>query len=295
MKASTCAAAPPPGPPEFFSPQVVSARRFYLDLRPSRTAFLAVVCGGVETTTPDYAIHRRTFPYHSLEYVVRGRGRVRLQGRADVLHPGRVFAYGPGVPHDIEPDPREPLVKYFVDFAGAGAGALLESCGLKPGGLAQVLPPMELQAVFEELIRCGQRGSRFSAELCVRLLQCLALKVAECRAPLDGAETFAFATYQEAREHLQRHFLRLRTLKQASAECHVDGAYLCRLFRRYDHLSPYQYLLRLKMNHAAALLGQPGALVKQAAEAVGFGDPFHFSRAFKAVLGLSPDHFRRLR
>jgi AraC-like DNA-binding protein len=295
MKAPARRTTAPPEPPAFFSPQVASARRFYLDLRPPRGAALAVVCGGVETTTPDYAIHRRTFPYHSIEYVVRGRGRVRLQGRADVLQPGRVFAYGPGVAQDIEPDPREPLVKYFVDFAGAGAVPLLESCGLAPGTIAQVFPPTELQTVFDELIHCGERGTRFSGELCVRLLQCLALKVAEARAPLAGAETLAFATYQEAREYLQRHFLRLRTLEQVSAECHVNGAYLCRLFRRYDHPSPYQYLLRLKMQHAAALLRQPGALVKQVAEAVGFADPFHFSRAFKAVLGLSPDRFRRLR
>lgn len=49
-----------------------------------------------------------------------------------------------------------------------------------------------------------------------------------------------------------------------------------------DH-SPDQYLLRLKMNFAAELLQQPGARIKQVAEQVGFGDPFHFSRASKAA------------
>ncbi len=38
----------------------------------------------------------------------------------------------------------------------------------------------------------------------------------------------------------------------------------------------------------------PGVLVKQVAAEVGCDDPFHFSRAFKHVLGLSPDAFRRL-
>ncbi len=75
----------------------------------------------------------------------------------------------------------------------------------------------------------------------------------------------------------------------------MNNAYLCRLFRRYDHQSPYQYLLRLKMNLAAEILQRPDALVKQVAEAIGFSDPFHFSRSFKTVFGLSPDAFRRLR
>jgi AraC family transcriptional activator of pobA len=49
------------------------------------------------------------------------------------------------------------------------------------------------------------------------------------------------------------------------------------------------------MNHAAELLREPDALVKQVAEQVGFADPFHFSRAFKTALGMSPESFRRLR
>jgi AraC-like DNA-binding protein len=36
-------------------------------------------------------------------------------------------------------------------------------------------------------------------------------------------------------------------------------------------------------------------LVKQAAAEFGFADPFYFSRAFKSVLGLSPEKIRRLR
>ena len=53
--------------------------------------------------------------------------------------------------------------------------------------------------------------------------------------------------------------------------------------------------MRLKMNIAAERLRDPGVLVKQVAAELGFDDPFHFSRAFKGVLGLSPENFRRLR
>jgi len=49
------------------------------------------------------------------------------------------------------------------------------------------------------------------------------------------------------------------------------------------------------MNHAAERLQQSGALVKQVAEEAGFADPFHFSRVFTSVFGLSPLAFRGLR
>ena len=155
-----------------------------------------------------------------------------------------------------------------------------------------MFPPNELEALFDELIDCGLRNTANTAGLCAKLLECLALKIADSRAPLARSEALAFNTYQHAHRHIQDHFRRLKSLEQISGECRVNNAYLCRLFRRFDHQSPYQYLQRLKMNQAADLLRQPGALVKQVAEEVGFSDPFQFSRAFKRVFGTSPDAFR---
>jgi AraC-like DNA-binding protein/quercetin dioxygenase-like cupin family protein len=284
----------PTAAPEFFSPQVAAARRFYLDLNPPRNQRLVVVCGGVEHCQPDYAIHRATFPFYSIEYVARGHGQLKLKGHTHVLQPGRLFAYGPGVPHHITGAAAAPPIKYFVNFAGTGALTLLRSCRLAPGQVARVFPPNALVPLFDELVASGLQASRRQAELCARLLECLALKIAAAQAPLEEVETLAFATYQQCREHIEQHFLRLHSLAQIAAECHANNAYLCRLFRRYDQQTPYQYLLRLKMNHAAARLQQPRVLVKQVAEETGFADPFHFSRVFKTVLGLAPNSFRTL-
>jgi AraC-like DNA-binding protein len=281
--------------PEFFSPQVSEARRFYLNLNPPKRAPLSVVSGGCEHCAPNYEIHRPTFPFYSIEYVVRGGGSLKLQNRRHALQPGGVFSYGPGVRQDIAADPAAPPVKYFVDFSGLQSKEILRQCQLPPGSVAQLFPPHEIQNLFDELIRCGQRGLPRSAELCAKLLECLALKISESRAPQAGVESLSFTTWQHARQHIENNFPRLKTLRQVADECHVDAAYLCRLFQRYDHQSPYQFLLRLKMNLAAEWLQQPGALVKQVAERAGFSDPFHFSRAFKSVLGLSPDAFRRMR
>jgi AraC-like DNA-binding protein len=71
----------------------------------------------------------------------------------------------------------------------------------------------------------------------------------------------------------------------------MDAAYLCRLFQRFDHTTPYQCLMRLKMNHATELLLDSGLLVKEVAERLNFSDPYNFSRAFKNTFGLSPAQF----
>jgi len=280
--------------PDFFSLQVREAQRFYLDLAPPPTEPIAVVCGGYEQCAADYAIHRVNFPYYSIEFVIRGKGSVNLGGQDYSLTVGTIFTYGPGVPHDITTHAAEPLGKYFITCAGSQALDMLQQHGLAPGYIGRVSTPAEIQEVFDELIRNGLRQTYFSPSLCVKLLEYLILKIAESLIPWHGVETPAFATFQRCHRFIWANHSRLRSMTEVSRECRIDPAYLCRLFRRYAHQSPYQFLMRLKMNQAAERLQNPELLVKQAAAQLGFKDPFHFSRAFKKVFGLSPEEFRRL-
>ena len=75
----------------------------------------------------------------------------------------------------------------------------------------------------------------------------------------------------------------------------MEASSVCRWFRRYQGTSPYQYLLRRKMNLAAEHLVENGGLVKEAAQRIGFADPYHFSRAFKAIHGVAPRALLRYR
>jgi AraC-like DNA-binding protein len=281
--------------PDFFSSQVSQARRFYLNLKPSPKDKLAVVCGGREHCVANYQVSRRTFPFFSIEYVAEGNGRLKLNRTEHPLHPGSVFSYGPGVAHEIATDTNQPLVKYFIDFFGTDSVKLLALARLKPGKAASVFPPGEIAPLFDEIIRNGRRGTPGTHAICARLLEGLALKLADARAPLPGRETLAFTTYQHCREHIQQHFLRLRSVEQVAKECHLDDTYLCRLFQRYDHQSPYRLLIRLKMNHAAEQLQLPATMVKQVAEETGFANQFHFSRVFKSVFGIPPRSMLKMR
>jgi AraC-like DNA-binding protein len=283
-----------PVQPEFFSQQVREARRFYLDMSPVNSRRLAVVCGGCENCTADYAIHRTDFPYFAIEFVAQGAGSLVLADRNFAIVPGTVFTYGPGISQDIAGNTANPLGKYFVDFCGRDALRLLRQYGLAPGSVMRIADPGEIQGTFDDLIENGLKGSRYGLQLCDVLLHYLMLKIADLSLPGDAPHSPAYATYQRCRRHIQTHFAEMKSLVQIAKQCHLDPAYLCRLFRRYDHQSPYQLLMRLKMNRAAERLLEPGILVKQVAADLEFDDPGHFSRAFKSVFGLSPESFRQL-
>lgn len=292
---TTCSPLAATATPDFFSTQVSQARRFYLTLTPRPRGQLQVVCGGLEHCALDYAVDRASFPFYSIEFVLGGHGRLRL-GREELeLQPGSVFSYGPGVPHEIATDPKRPMTKYFLNFAGRRSEALLQTAQLRVGSMAKVAPPNEIQPLFDEIIRNGLRGTAKSPQICADLLEVLLQKISESRAPHSGRETLAFQTYQQCRTHIAHHFLRLRSVTEIAAECHRDETYLCRLFRRFDQETPYQLLRRLKMNHAAERLQSGQALVKHVAEETGYANPFHFSKVFKQVWGVSPVGLIRMR
>ena len=281
--------------PEFFAKAVRSSRRFYLDLAPPRRTPLAVVCGGYEECSTEYDISRTTFPYYSVELVVRGQGQLVLNGCEYQLQPGSVFAYGPGVAHRMTARRGSRLDKYFIDFIGIDAEHLLTEAGLPVGHTGHASPVAEVQLVLNELLRDGLRHSPHKQSLCDAWLRCLLLRIASSRGSANPCESDSHATYTRCLETIDKQVITLLSQQQLADACGVSPAYLCRLFRKFGKQTPYQYLTRARMNLAADKLLDESVSITEVADQLGFTDPFHFSRTFKKVYGVSPSAFRALR
>jgi AraC-like DNA-binding protein len=64
------------------------------------------------------------------------------------------------------------------------------------------------------------------------------------------------------------------------------------LFKRVTGSPPIDYLIRLRMQRACQLLEAGLLPVKDVAAAVGYEDPFYFSRVFKSMHQVAPSHYR---
>lgn len=278
--------------PPFISTHTSEGRYLFLDLKPARRRTLAPVCAGREVCTPEYRIDRRGFEHHVVEFVVGGKWTLWLRGRRHELRPGALFAYGPGVPHRLEAADGGERVKYFVSFGGSAAHSWMDLAGLGEGAVLYAGHPRWIHDLFDQLIECAHLGSEEARELAGRLLELILWRVRSDAEPGPSGSPDSRRTFVRCRAFIQEHYLELNSIEETARRCGVDPAYLARLFARHGGERPLQFLTRLKTNHAADLILRQGQTVAQAGQAVGFPDPYHFSRVFKRVHGVPPGSLR---
>jgi AraC family transcriptional regulator len=199
-----------------------------------------------------------------------------------------VFVSAPTTRCEIHTDPHDTMEKYFLAFAGTDALARLRRCGVPSGRARQLAAHAEVTSVLEDLVREGQRSGALARRICAALFELLLLKIEDTSTLAPHASEPAREAFLRCKALIDAEAERLGTLEEIARAAGVEASSVCRWFRRYQGSSPYQYLLRRKMNLAAEYLVEHGGLVKEVAQRAGFADPYHFSRAFKAVHGVPP-------
>ena len=81
-------------------------------------------------------------------------------------------------------------------------------------------------------------------------------------------------------------------LHRLGQECHISVSTLSRLFHRYLHTSPMNYIIDRRLEHAGKLLKVSNMPLKEVAEKCGYNSTSFFSRAFKKKYGISPATWR---
>jgi len=84
------------------------------------------------------------------------------------------------------------------------------------------------------------------------------------------------------------------TLESLSESLNYSVAHLSSYFKLRTGLSPIDYLIKVRIDKAAALLLETDATLKEIAVGVGYQDPSYLSRMFKKHKGVSPIRFREM-
>jgi len=94
-------------------------------------------------------------------------------------------------------------------------------------------------------------------------------------------------------EHIDKNYFQRIDVTFLADLIHLSPTHFNKLFRKVMHMSPMEFVRRTRMSKACEQLISTTLPVSEIARMVGYEDQYIFSRAFKTVMELSPQHYRK--
>ena len=91
---------------------------------------------------------------------------------------------------------------------------------------------------------------------------------------------------------IELNYARPITVEDIAAFCDLNRNYLGRIFKDAMNQTLQHFLMYYRMNRAAELLRFSDLTVNEIGKQCGYPNQLHFSRAFKNIFGISPNHWR---
>ena len=220
-----------------------------------------------------------------------GIGWCELAGRRHRVGPHQVLVIPPGVPHRYQSDPDQPWSIWWVHVRGNDLEDLLAAIGLTvETPVATLGDPYRafslLESVCDDLARDETSASLVAAAGAAWHL--LAQLAAE-----RGGRSSDRQPIARAQAHLRAHLAAPVSVPALAGLVGFSPSHFSAQFKTVTGFSVLDYVKRLRMARSRQLLITSEHSVAEIGAAVGYGDPFYFSRQFRAVNGQSPREFRR--
>lgn len=240
-----------------------------------------------------FATARTDKESYILFYTVAGAGLIEQDAQQVELPAGSALLLNCRTPQSYCTAPgQESWQHYWVHLDGAGVANMAETL-LPQNRLTPVrVSGWEMQPLFESIFAEWDRGTvAAQVETGLTLHRMLALLAARLLA--GDASRSNRALIEQATGYIRAHYAEPLSLDALLAQTPVSKSWFLRLFRQYTGTTPYNFLLSTRITRAKELLVLTDFAVSEIAHQVGFGDESNFSTRFTAMVGQSPQQYRK--
>ena len=214
-----------------------------------------------------------------IEAVIAGYGFVQADGQQQRAQTGDVYVFGPQATGRYRPDDNEPWEKLFIEVEGDLINALADAYSLEQ----QIMyPQAHVSQQMRSLLQLlSHRGTHFQRDFPIglhRLISSIALS------QFDKKESMAEFIESQIKHDFQ--------LQDMATHFKYSKNHLLRLFKQEHDCSPYEYLIRKRVEQAIWALTHTSMSVKLIAAELCFSDSKHLSSTLKKRTGKSPREWR---
>ncbi len=227
---------------------------------------------------------RRSFDFYSISHLYEGGGMIRIEpGSEQKLHAGDCLMITPGVINRYGSYGEFRFLEDTVKFAGPVADMLMKagviSCRIFHLGKVRKLKPII------ELFADPSSDAQLKANMALQnfLMDCYL----NHRPESHGNDRLS-----ELLEMIRNAPEKWWTLDEMAELCQFSKVHLRRIFLQQTGKTPKAYVDQVKVNKACEMLLGTDDTITLIAGQLGYQDAYHFSHRFKALIGVSPLHYR---
>lgn len=245
---------------------------------------------GISYCDPDYRIKRDHSPIHCLEYVAKGSGTIIENGKSYTASAGQVYLLHRQADHFYYTDPNNPWTKLWMNVSGELSDQLIRIYGLDRQCLYNGAPAEPLFREFLELAKQKKPKNEIFYQ-CSGIFLSIVQQVSQTLAPNHPIS----GTAEKLKTELDNQAGSSLSLEALAKTVYCTKAHAIRVFKSAYGVTPYEYLLRRKIELSKIMLENTACSISEIAEQLGFCDPHYFSGFFKKRVGVSPAQYRKER
>ena len=231
---------------------------------------------------------------YQLLYMVSGHADYLLDGEWQTVGEGKIVLYRPQVPQFYRTYSQVPMLCRWVHFSGTEAASLLEECGMGQGNLfSPGLCPAAEALLKSMVVEILHREPMYRIVVESQFRQAMALLGRQMVQRKGSVASSSRQRILSIVEYMNRHYFEPLQTEELAARCGLSKYHFIHLFRMCMGMTPYSYLIRIRMERAETLLQTGDMTVQEVAFVCGYNDSLYFSRAFSRHFGVSPTDYKQ--
>lgn len=179
----------------------------------------------------------------------------------------------------------------WLHFGGSSAPMFYDL--INPNGFVvrELKPSISLQHIFDAAKELGKNPDMLNnLKLSTYLFELMSILYSNMISVDQGSEMNE--RIQESMLYIQEHYNAQLTLDDLSQRAYMSKYHYLRVFKHSTSMTPYQYILQLRLSEARRLLISTKDSIDVIAQKVGFANGQTLAKRFKQQLGMTPGSFR---